>query len=314
MVDLEDIIDGQCVCVTGGSGFIGSHLAEVLSKHNEVRVIDDFSTGKRENLKGLEVQLTRGSILDPELLQEIFEGVDYVFHEAALPSVQGSLKDPVSSNVVNVDGTLNVLVAARDARVKKLVFASSSSVYGDSPTLPKVETLPPMPLSPYAVSKLTGEHYCRVFWAEYGLPTVALRYFNVYGPRQNLELQYAAVIPNFISSVKAGKPLVIFGDGNQTRDFVYVLDAVQATLLSAAKPESNGEVFNVASGEKITINQLAQVVLRKTGVENSIRYCPRRKGDVLHSQANIEKIGRLGYSPRFPIQQGIENTVLAMIQ
>jgi len=227
------------ILITGGAGFIGSNLAEELVKKHEVAIIDDLSTGMAENVENLDVKLVRGSITDLDLLKENFRGVDYVFHQAALPSVQRSVEDPIKTNDVNVGGTLNVLVAARYAGVAKVVYASSSSAYGDMPELPKREDMMPDPKSPYAVAKLTGEYYCRVFNEIYGLKTAALRYFNVYGPRQDPASDYAAVIPKFMNRIMAGKAPIIYGDGEQTRDFTFVRDVVQANV-RVMESESRG--------------------------------------------------------------------------
>ena len=225
------------VAVTGGAGFIGSNLAEELATSNSVIIIDDLSTGNKENIASLlqkdNVRFIRGSILDLKLLQESFRGIDFVFHQAALPSVPRSIEDPLVTNEVNITGTLNVLLAARDNKAKKVVYASSSSVYGDTPTLPKSEDMPTNPQSPYALTKLVGEYYCRIFHQIYKLPTICLRYFNVFGPRQDPASQYAAVIPRFVAKVLRGQPPIIYGDGNQTRDFTYIKDVTQANVVAA---------------------------------------------------------------------------------
>ncbi|MEM2899825.1 MAG: SDR family oxidoreductase [Thermoplasmata archaeon] len=310
---LEKLMKNKRVCITGGAGFIGSNLAEVLSKNNEVIVLDNLSTGKKENLSGLDVNFIKGDILDAKVLKKAFKDVDYVFHQAAVPSVPRSIAEPITSNMNNLDGTLNVLIAARDANVKRLVFASSSSVYGDTPTLPKIETMLPMPLSPYAVTKLASEYYCKVFWTVYGLSTVSLRYFNVYGPRQDPTSQYAAVIPKFISFAFLNKPLTIFGDGTQTRDFSYVKDVVKANILAALSDKADGEVINIASGRAITLNELAKLIIEKTGKDCKIEYLPVRKGDILHSLADLSKAKKLlGYVPDYTIEKGIEETVESM--
>jgi len=312
-MELHKLIQNKRVCITGGAGFIGSNLAEVLSKRNEVIVLDNLSTGKKENLSNLDVKFIKGDILDDKVLKKALRDVDYVFHQAAVPSVPRSIAEPLTSNTHNLNGTLKVLVAAKDANVKRLVFASSSSVYGDTPTLPKVETMLPMPLSPYAVTKLASEYYCKVFWTAYGLPNVSLRYFNVYGPRQDPNSQYAAVIPKFISYAFSNKPLTIFGDGTQTRDFSYVKDVVKANLLAAISDKANGEVINIASGRAITLNELAKLIIEKTGKDCKIEYLPVRKGDILHSLADLSKAKKmLGYVPDYTIEKGIEETVEAM--
>ncbi len=301
-------IIGCRVCITGGAGFIGSHIASALAEENEVIVIDDLSSGKRENLKGVRAELLTGSIRDIDKVREAMEGVDYVFHHAAIASVPLSVDDPISSNQVNVCGTLRVLMEAKTAKVRKLVLASSSAIYGDAPSPIKYEDDLPMPISPYAVTKLTGEHYCRNFWLNYGLPTCSLRYFNVFGPRQDPHSQYAAVIPRFIEMANKGEPLIIHGDGEQTRDFVHVSDVVQANLLAALDTEHNGEVFNVARGEPITVNQLAEMVLQPLGkdVQGNVLHQPAREGDIRYSLADITKtMAGLGYSPQVTVQKGL---------
>ncbi len=310
-IALEDIVRNSRVCVTGGAGFIGSHLCEVLTKHNEVVVLDNLSTGKQANLEGINVEFIEGSILDPKALEKAFEGVRYVFHEGALASVPRSIDDPVSSNAVNAEGTLRVLMAARKMGVHKVVYASSSSVYGDTPTMPKEEEMKQTPLSPYAVAKLAGEQYCQVFWSVYRLRTAALRYFNVFGPRQDPSSQYSAVIPKFIESALARRPLTIFGDGEQTRDFTYVLDVVQANLLAAVLEESNGQVINIARQESISLNQLAAIIFKEADwEEGTLVHAPERVGDVKHSLADISKAKmRLGYTPKFTVEEGIRLTV-----
>lgn len=299
------------VIVTGGAGFIGSHLAEELARRGyQVTILDDLSTGEMENIKELlkkgSVQFIQDSITNFSLLKELFQGAIYVFHQAALPSVPRSVKDPLAASEVNITGTLNVLLAARDNKVRKVVYASSSSVYGDTPTLPKKEDMVPYPQSPYAVTKLAGEHYCRVFQEVYGLATACLRYFNVYGPRQNPDSQYAAVIPRFIRWAFEGSPLIIFGDGEQTRDFTFIADAVEANILAA---ESNASgVFNIGQGKSITINELAKLVIRLTGNNVEPVHQEPREGDIRHSLADISKAKTLGYEPRYNLEEGLEET------
>ena len=296
------------VVVTGGAGFIGSNLAEELSNRYEVTVLDDLATGRESNLSGLDVEFVRGSILDTELLARTFRDAGFVFHEAALPSVQRSVEDPAQSNLVNVNGTLNVLLAARDAGVKKVLFASSSSVYGDTPVLPKVESMTPNPMSPYAITKLTDEYYCRVFTSLYGLPTVALRYFNVFGPRQDPKSQYAAVIPNFISRILAGEPPVIHGDGRQTRDFTFVRDVVRANIL-AAESDAVG-VFNVACQKRIDLLELAGTIMDLVGTRVDPVHEPARPGDVRDSLADISRArDAFGYAPAYTLTDGLKETI-----
>jgi nucleoside-diphosphate-sugar epimerase len=298
--------------VTGGAGFIGSTLTHTLvERGDEVRVLDSLLTGSGENLADLpDVELVRGDIRDLEGLRTAMKGVDRVLHQAAVPSVPRSVRDPLLSHESNVTGTLNVLLAARDAGVQRVVFASSSSVYGDAPTLPKVETMTPSPLSPYAVTKLTGEQYCRVFHRLFGLETVALRYFNVFGPRQDPTSDYAAVIPKFIALMARGERPVIEGDGSHSRDFTYVDNVVQANLRAAESPGVGGKVFNVACGERHTILDLVAALNRVFGTSIEPAFGPPRKGDVPHSLADIEKARRLlGYEPSTGFQEGLERTV-----
>jgi len=305
-------VEGRKVIITGGAGFIGSNLAEELCLGNEVIIIDDLSTGREENLASLtkkdNVTFIQGSILNLKLLEEASGGADFVFHEAAIPSVSRSVADPIASNEANVTGTLNVLIAAKNAGVKKVVFASSSSVYGDTPTLPKREDMHPTPQSPYAASKLAGEYYCQVFWSVYGLETICLRYFNVYGPRQDPNSQYAAVIPRFIKRIQEGKPPVIFGDGHQTRDFTFVKDVVQANL-RAAESEATGPI-NIARGERLSINELAGIIARLLGTSIKPIHEEPRVGDVRHSLADITRAREaLGYQPQYSLEKGLRETI-----
>jgi UDP-glucose 4-epimerase len=298
--------------ITGGAGFIGSHLADALAGSHELVIIDDLANGKVENIRTLvesgAVSFIRGSVTDPPLLRECMEGVDGVFHEAALVSVLRSVKDPVSTNEANVTGTLRVLVAARDAGVKAVVFASSSSVYGDSPVLPKREDMPPMPKSPYAISKLAGEHYMRVFSELYGIRTISLRYFNVFGPRQDPDSPYAAVIPRFITRVLRGEPLVIHGDGGQTRDFTYVRDVVQGNQ-RAMESGAQG-VFNLACGERNSVLDLARTIMAIAGREVPVHHEEPRPGDIRDSLADISAAKeRLKYAPGYNLRTGLEETV-----
>ncbi len=297
------------VVVTGGAGFIGSNLVEELAKEHHVKVIDDLSTGHIENLDQIRgVEFIPGSITDLDLLREVFSDVDWVFHQAALPSVPRSIEDPISSNRVNVDGTLNVLVAARDCGADKVVYASSSSVYGDTPTLPKQEDMTSNPKSPYAITKLAGEYYCRIFSDIYGLKTVSLRYFNVFGPRQDPRSQYAAVIPLFITKILNRTPPTIFGDGTQTRDFTFVKDVVQANI--RAMESGAVGVFNIACGRQIVLNDLADEIMKITGIETQKVYEPPRAGDIKDSLADISRAREiLGYEPRFELNSGLAETI-----
>ncbi|RCV65967.1 UDP-glucose 4-epimerase [Methanophagales archaeon] len=296
--------------ITGGAGFIGSNLAEVLSRSrdNEVIIVDDLSTGNEANISGLEIEFVKGSITDLDLLRKTFKGADYIFHQAAIPSVPRSIKDPESTNEANVTGTLKVLIAARDCSVKKVIFASSSSAYGDTPELPKREAMNPNPLSPYAVTKLIGEYYCNVFSEVYGLKTAALRYFNVYGPKQDPHSDYAAVIPKFIKRIQEGKPPIIFGDGTQTRDFTSVDDVVSANIL-AAESDAKG-VYNVATGKRITINELANVIMAIMGRDLDLIHEKPREGDVLHSLGDITRAKKdFGYAPEDKLEANLKETV-----
>jgi len=301
------------IVITGGAGFIGSNLAEVLAlaPNNEVCVVDDLSTGKIENLPVASgIEFIKGSITDLQLMNEVLADADFVFHQAALPSVQRSIEDPAHTNEVNIRGTLNVLMAARDAGVKKVIYASSSSVYGDTPELPKREGMTPNPLSPYAVTKLVGEYYCKVFNDVYGLNTISLRYFNVYGPRQDPHSEYAAVIPRFVSRILKGEPPIIYGDGQQTRDFTFVKDVVNANIL-AMKSDATG-VYNIASGRRISIQGLATLITRLTGRDRDVEpvFDKPRKGDVRHSLADISRArADMGYKPEYSLERGLEETI-----
>jgi len=298
--------------VTGGAGFIGSHLAEELARRGyHVIILDDISTGKIENIELLlekgTVEFIQGTVTDLSLLQKLFQGVDYAFHQAAIPSVPCSIENPQASHEVNATGTLNVLLAARDNGVKKVIYASSSSVYGDTPALPKKEEMMPAPQSPYAVGKLAGEYYCRVFQEVYGLPTVCLRYFNIYGPRQDPNSQYAAVIPRFIKIFTEKNPPIIFGDGEQTRDFTFIKDAVEANI-QAAESNATG-IFNIGRGESISINQLAGLTIKLVGNSVAPIHIEPRPGDVRHSLADISKARNFGYNPRYSLEEGLKETI-----
>jgi len=302
----------KIVIITGGAGFIGSNLARELVNENHIIIIDDLSTGDIKNIQDLidnnEIEFINGSITDLELLKKTFKNVDYVFHEAAIPSVPRSVKDPIKSNFVNVNGALNVLIASRDNFVKKVVYASSSSVYGDTPTLPKKEDMKMYPLSPYAVSKLTAEYYSQVFTNVYNLSTISLRYFNVYGPRQDPTSEYAAVIPKFIINILNDNTPVIYGDGEQTRDFTFVEDVVIANIL-AAESKQNG-IFNIAGGKRISINNLAHTIMKLSGKSLDLTYEKPRYGDIKHSLADISKAEELlNYKPKFNLEDGLKETI-----
>jgi UDP-glucose 4-epimerase len=302
--------------VTGGAGFIGSHICEELLRRGEsVAVLDNFATGKRENLRHLarDLRIIKGDLRDLVVVREAVRGADYVLHQGALPSVPRSVADPVTSHQVNTEGTLNVLVAARDAGVKRVVFASSSSVYGDTPVLPKREDMPSNPKSPYAVSKLTGEHYCRVFYEIYGLETVALRYFNVFGPRQDPDSQYAAVIAKFTRALLDGGEITVYGDGEQTRDFTYVANVVEANLLATGAPGAAGKVFNIACGDQVSLNQVIRHLAELVHRESEVVYQPPRAGDVKHSRADIASASSiLGYRVKVAFDEGLARTLRAI--
>ena len=287
--------------VTGGAGFIGSHLVRRLSARGPVTVLDDFSSGKKENMEGLPCTVLTGSILDAAALAEACSGVSHVFHLAALVSVPESVSHPARCHQINVEGTRRVLTAAAAAGARRLVLASSCAVYGDEPTMPKTETSPTAPASPYAESKIAGEKLC----AQSQLPAVALRFFNVYGPRQDPRGPYAAAVPRFLEAARAGTPLTIFGDGHQTRDFVYVEDVTAALEHAALSPTLSG-VYNVASGQSVSVLRLAELILALTGLRSEIRYGPARAGDILHSSASIEKIRATGWNPSFDLSAGLQ--------
>ena len=299
--------------VTGGAGFVGSHLVEELLRRGEqVRVLDNFSTSKRENIGTFldNVELTEGDIRSYHTVREAVGGIDIIFHQGALPSVPRSVKDPLTTNDVNVAGTLNLLDAAREAGVKRVVFASSSSVYGANQEIPKREEMLPMPISPYAVSKLTGEKYCEVFSHIYGLETVALRYFNVFGPRQDPESSYAAFIPKFIVGIAEGRKLTIDGDGEQSRDFTFVSNVVDANLRAAHAAEVSGQVFNIACGSSLTVNEVVDIIREALGTEGHVKHGPPAPGDVPHSLADITRAReKLGYDPLVPAEEGLRRAV-----
>jgi nucleoside-diphosphate-sugar epimerase len=299
--------------VTGGAGFIGSHLATRLLKDgHEVRVLDNFSTGSRSNLTPMDgsVELVEGDIQSYERAHNAVQGCEVVFHEAALPSVPRSIQDPLTSHAVNVVGTLNILLASRDSGVRRVVFASSSSIYGADPTLPKSEQRAPMPIAPYAVAKLAAEGFCRSFWEVYGLETVALRYFNVFGPGQDPLSQYAAVIPRFITALKNGDAPVVFGDGEQSRDFTYIDNVIEANLLAAAASDVSGQTFNIACGERISLNRLLDDLRAIIGSDVQASHLEGRPGDVKHSLADITQAEeRLGYRPLIEFGEGLRRTV-----
>jgi nucleoside-diphosphate-sugar epimerase len=286
----------------------------LLQAGHRLRVLDDFSTGKRENLvfdkEYASLQIIEGDICNLATCQKAMKDIEYVFHQAALPSVQRSVEDPLGSNAVNSGGTLNILFAAREEGVKRVIYASSSSIYGDTPTLPKKEEMPPTPLSPYALQKYIGEQYCRLFYELYGLETVSLRYFNIFGPRQDPNSVYSAVIPKFIDALLQGCPPTIFGDGEQSRDFTYIENVVQANLLAMSAGHLHGETINIACGERTSLNQLVNVLRKILGSKLSPVYEEPRKGDVRHSLADIRRGEEiLNYKPEVGVELGLEKTV-----
>jgi nucleoside-diphosphate-sugar epimerase len=299
--------------VTGGAGFIGSNLVEELVRRGEsIRVLDNYSSGKKENLVDFaeQIELIEGDIRNYNIVRDAVSDIDVILHQAALPSVPRSINDPITTNEVNVSGTLNVLNAAKDAKVKRVVFASSSSVYGDAPELPKHEGMIPNPLSPYAVSKLAGEKYCNVFSSVYGLETVALRYFNVFGPKQDPTSQYSAVIPKFINSLLNNKRPIIYGDGEQSRDFTFVANVVNANILASTKENLSGIVMNSACHGRITLNELVAIINEILGKNISPIYQDERTGDIKHSFASIELAkAKLDYMPIVPFKEGLNYTI-----
>jgi UDP-glucose 4-epimerase len=301
--------------ITGVAGFIGSSIARaLLEQGDKVRGIDNFATGRRENIAEIlrRIDFRPADLLDLEAMKAACAGVDYVFHQAAIPSVPKSVLDPLGSNQANVDGTVNILVAARDAKVRRVVYAASSSAYGDTPTLPKREEMAPNPISPYAVAKLASEYYMVSFFRCYGLETVCLRYFNIFGPRQDPTSPYSGVLAKFITQMLRGEQPTIFGDGSQSRDFTYIDNAVEANLLAANAPAENvaGEVFNVATGMRVNLNETFGLLKKLTGYSGNVRYGPEREGDVKHSLADIARAERqLGYQPKVDFEEGLRRTV-----
>lgn len=301
--------------ITGIAGFIGSALARaVLAKGENVRGIDNLSTGKRENLTEIfdRIDFRQADLLDLPTVKQACQGVDYIFHEAAIPSVPRSVRDPLESNRANIDATVNLLVAARDAKVKRVMYAASSSAYGDTPTLPKSEDMMPNPISPYAVAKLTGELYMTSFWRCYGLQTVSLRYFNIFGPRQDPTSQYSGVLARFTTQMLKGEQPVIFGDGEQSRDFTCVDNVVHANLLACHAPADQvaGQVFNVATGIRVDLNETFRVLKKLTGYAGEVKYEAERVGDVKHSLADLSLAKKhLGYEPVVPFEEGLRHTI-----
>jgi nucleoside-diphosphate-sugar epimerase len=298
--------------VTGGAGFIGSNMVdELLRRGHSVVVLDDLSTGSERNLAGVRSQIDFriGTIVDLAAVQSACVGADYVIHLAARTSVPKSVHDPIETNKVNIDGTLNVLVAARDAKVRRFVYAASSSAYGETPTLPKTESMQPDPISPYGVTKFVGELYAQVFGRVYGLENATVRYFNVFGPRQDPTSQYSGVLSRFMLGVLKGQPLVIYGDGNQSRDFTYIDNVVDETLRACEAPAASGKVFNGGTGARITLNEVVKLLEKLTGKSIEVKRDPPRAGDILHSQADVSLARQvLGYEPRVLFEEGLART------
>ena len=296
------------VLVTGGAGFIGSHIVEHFQGVAEVRVLDNLRSGYKDNLQGLDVEFIEGSVTDRPCVEQAVKDVDYIFHLAAMISVPESMDKPIECVEINTQGTLNVLQAAAVAGVKKLCFSSSAANYGDNPTVPKLETMIPEPKSPYAVTKLDGEYYCKIFSDEGRLQTACMRYFNVFGPRQDPGSAYAAAIPIFIHKAVGNEPITIFGDGEQTRDFIFVKDIVAANVYLAENQALTG-LYNVAYGKRQTINDIAKKIIQLTNSSSKIKYAPPRAGDVKHSQASIDKITRAGFATNSDFRSGLEKTI-----
>jgi UDP-glucose 4-epimerase len=315
-LDMTHSLRGERVLITGGAGAVGSNLADqiVRAGASEVVILDNFVRGRRDNLAWAEangpVQVVEGDICDRKLVDELTAGIDVVFHQAALPSVPRSVQDPLTSNATNVTGTLNVLLAARDEEVRRVVFASSSSVYGANPELPKREDMATLPIAPYAVAKLAGESYCRSFTHVFGLETVALRYFNVFGPRQDPLSQYAAVVPNFITAALDGTDPVVFGDGEQSRDFTYIDNVVEANVCAMNADDVAGSTFNIAAGERTSLNRLIELIAEITRRPLNPRHEPPRPGDVRHSEADVARAEKeLGYRPVVSLEEGLRRTI-----
>lgn len=301
--------------VTGGAGFIGSHIARrLVSQGESVRVVDNLSTGSKERLNGLpnSVEFIRGDLADVQVSDAVVQGVDFVLHQAAIPSVQRSVADPLSTNRANVTATLNLLESCRKAGTRRLVYAASSSAYGDTEVLPKVEEMPPDPLSPYALQKLVGERYCQLYYRLYGLETVSLRYFNVFGPGQDPHSEYSAVIPKFITAMQTKRGVTIYGDGEQSRDFTYVENVVDANLAALKAPQAAGRVCNIGCGERITLNRLVRLLEKIMGIKADVGYGASKPGDVRHSLADIALARRLlGYESKIGVEEGLRKTVAA---
>ena len=301
--------------VTGGAGFIGSHIAQrLVCDGAKVRVVDNLSTGLIERLQDCagSIEFIRGDLADVRVSDDVVQGVDFALHQAAIPSVQRSIADPLGTNRANITATLNLLESCRKAKVRRLAFAASSSAYGDTEVLPKTEQMPPNPMSPYALQKLVGEHYCKLYYQLYGFETVCLRYFNVFGPGQDPHSEYSAVIPRFISAMLADKPVTIYGDGEQSRDFTYVENVVEANLMALRANQAPGNVCNIGCGERITLNALARLLEEIIGTKANVQYAAAKPGDVRHSLADITLARTfLGYEPRVFVKEGLARTVEA---
>jgi nucleoside-diphosphate-sugar epimerase len=302
--------------VTGGAGFIGSHIVKrLVADGAHVRVIDNLSTGQARRLDSVraKIDFIQGDLADAAASRDAVEGMDYVLHQAAVPSVQRSVADPVATNRANVTGTVNLLEACRQAQVRRIVFAASSSAYGDTEMLPKREDMDSNPLSPYALQKFVGERYCRLYYDLYGLESISLRYFNVFGPEQDPHSEYSAVVPKFISALLAKQPITIHGDGEQSRDFTYIENVVEANLLALKAPNAAGSMCNIGCGERITLNRLVSLLEKQLGVKAQVTFAPPKAGDVRHSLADIERAKAiLGYEPKVMVEEGLGRTIAAM--
>lgn len=302
--------------VTGGAGFIGSHIVKrLVHEGGQVRVVDNLATGQVCRLSAVRsaIQFIEGDLAEEMMAREAVEGVDFVLHQAAVPSVQRSVADPVMTNRANVTATVNLLEACRNAKVRRVVFAASSSAYGDTEILPKHEDMAPNPLSPYALQKFVGERYCKLYHELYDLETVSLRYFNVFGPAQDPHSEYSAVIPKFVTCLLANQPITIHGDGEQSRDFTYIDNVVEANLLALKSPNAAGKMCNIGCGERITLNQLVRLIEKQLGVTAKVTYAPPKPGDVRHSLADISQAKTiLGYEPKIMIEEGLKGTIEAM--
>ncbi len=296
------------ILVTGGAGFIGSHIVEHFHETDDVVVLDNLRSGYKRNIQDFDVKFVQGSVTNETLVKRVTKNVDYIFHLAALVSVPESMSEPATTLSINVRGTLNLLDAARENGVKKMVLSSSAAIYGDNPEVPKQETMLPEPKSPYAITKLDGEYYFKMYHEAFNVPTVSLRYFNVFGPRQDPSSQYAAAVPIFIDRALQNKDITIYGDGEQTRDFVFVKDVVKANVALAQNTDAAG-VFNVAQGGRITVNDLAKKIIKLTGSKSKILYDQERPGDVKHSQADIGKLKAIGVTPDFDLDEGLKATI-----